>query len=235
MKQFAVIVAGGSGTRMGGGLPKQFRPLCGYPVLWWSIKRFHEENPDTEIIIVLPSDFIKEWEDFCLNLPFDKRISHSVVAGGCSRTDSVKNGLRQVESLVSSTNENKKDSLVAIHDGARPLLTKEMISKGWDVAEKNGAAIPVVPVTDSLREKNGQESKAVDRGKYVAVQTPQVFNVSIITESYKRSEGQAFTDDATAVENAGYKVSLFDGSPLNIKITNPKDLEIAAVLMGKDA
>lgn len=226
MKKNAVIVAGGSGTRMGGGIPKQFRSLCGRPVLWWSMKAFHDEDTHTRLIIVLPEDFIDLWNDFFSSLPETDRFDHEVVAGGSSRTQSVKNGLALVDD---------PDSLVAIHDGARPLLTDAIIKDGWSKAQSYGAAIPSVPVTDSLRHVSDEGNSAVDRSEFVAVQTPQVFKTSILKEAYLKAGDTIFTDDAAVVENAGHKVALFPGSPDNIKITNPKDLAIAAVIMGKNA
>lgn len=222
-KHFAVIVAGGSGTRMGGGIPKQFRSLCGRPVLWWSIKAFHSENPDTQIVLVLPENFISLWTDFFSTLPEKDRFDHYVTTGGENRSESVKKGL----ALIDDDN-----SLVAIHDGARPLVTTALISAGWNLAKEKGAAIPVVPVTDSLRKITGNENKSVDRNEYVAVQTPQVFLTSLIKEAYRQAGDYIFNDEAAVVENAGHAISLFDGNIENIKITNPKDLAIASLLMG---
>ena len=224
MNKFAVIVAGGSGTRMGNGIPKQFRSLCGRPVLWWSIKAFHDEDPDTRLIIVLPKDFITLWKDFYSTLPEKERFPHEVVEGGDSRSASVRNGLSLVED----------GSIVAVHDGARPLISANVISKGWEAAIKNGAAVPVVPVTDSLRKVTGSENEAVDRSLYFAVQTPQVFLSSLLKNAYKEAEGKVFTDDASVVEACGNKIALFEGHPVNIKITNPKDMAIATVIL-KDA
>ena len=225
MLTYAVIVAGGSGTRMGGGIPKQFRSLCGHPVLWWSMKAFHQANPDTRIILVLPKEFISLWNDFFSSLPAEERFEHISTAGGKNRAESVMNGLSLIE------NDN---SLVAVHDGARPLVKPQIIAKGWETAESSGAAIPVIPVTDSLRKICNGGSKTVNRSEFVAVQTPQVFKTSVLKEAYKNGVDGSFTDDASVVENVGIKVSLFDGSPENMKITNPKDLAIAAVLMETD-
>ena len=118
MKKNVVIVAGGSGTRMGGGIPKQFRSLCGRPVLWWSMKAFHDEDAGTRLIVVLPQDFITLWNDFFSSLPEKERFAHEIVAGGASRSESVRNGLSLVED---------KESLVAVHYGARPLVSREII------------------------------------------------------------------------------------------------------------
>ena len=212
---------------MGGGIPKQFRTLCGRPVLWWSMKAFHEENPDTLLIIVLPEDFISLWKDFYSSLPVSEQYPHKIAYGGKTRGESVKNGLTLIE---------EEDSLVAIHDGARPLISPRLISSGWEALNKYNAAIPVVPVTDSLRYYVSEtNSESVDRNKYVAVQTPQMFKVSILKEAYKKAENTVFSDDASVVERTGEQVFLFPGSYDNIKITNPKDLLIAEVLLGKDA
>ena len=221
-----MIVAGGSGSRMGGGIPKQFRSLCGRPVLWWSMKAFKEEDPSTRLVLVLPQDFISLWNDFYSTLPSAEQFPHDVVSGGDSRSQSVKNGLN----VISET-----ESLVAVHDGARPLVTNRMISSGWETAGRYGAAIPAVAVTDSLRKLEGCGSHAVNRSEYVAVQTPQVFKTEILKRAYKESEGKIFTDDASVVEASGHKITLFEGDSDNIKITNPKDLAIAAAILGKDA
>lgn len=227
MRKYAVIVAGGSGTRMGGGIPKQFRNLCGRPVLWWSMKAFHDEDPDTRLILVLPEEFISLWEDFYDALPEEEKFAYKSIAGGDSRTESVKKGLSLIED---------DESLVAIHDGARPLVTKKMISDGWDYGVQYGNGVPVVPVTDSLREwVDNVTTKNVDRKYYSIVQTPQVFKTSIIKEAYKKSGKETFTDDATVVENAGNLIHLYEGTPDNIKITNPKDMAIAAILLGRNA
>lgn len=224
MKKYAVIVAGGSGSRMGGGMPKQFRSLCGRPVLWWSLKAFHEADPSTRLITVLPREFISLWSDFYESLPDSEKFAHEVVAGGESRTDSVKNGLALVLD---------PEALVAVHDGARPLVKPQTISKGWKTAEEYGSAIPVVAVTDSLRYVEEYPSRAVNRDNFRAVQTPQVFKVEILKEAYQKAGSTTFTDDAAAVENLGMEVVLFEGDHDNIKITHGKDLAVATVLMGQ--
>ena len=226
MKKYAVIVAGGSGTRMGGAIPKQFRTLSGRPVLWWSIKAFYEEDSDTRIIVVIPENFMELWEDFYSSLPHSDRIEHQIVAGGTSRTESVRNGL----SLIDDT-----QSLVAVHDGARPLVSAQIIQTGWVTAIQHGAAVPVIPVTDSLRHIEGNNSRSVNRSEYVAVQTPQVFKTGLLKDAYSSATGISFTDDAAVVEHFDRKVALFDGSPDNIKVTHPADLITAEFLMKKNA
>ncbi|MBD5265066.1 MAG: 2-C-methyl-D-erythritol 4-phosphate cytidylyltransferase [Bacteroides sp.] len=225
MKKYAVIVAGGEGTRLGGGLPKQFRPLLGRPVLWWSLKAFHDEDPEVNIRVVLHPDYFDVWQGLVESLPAEERFSHDIVAGGKSRTESVKNG---IESIPSSDNV-----LIAVHDAARPLVGKEMIARGWKAASESGGAVPAIPVTDSLRHVSGSGSEAVDRSEYVAVQTPQVFRSDLLKDAYARQPEAVFSDDASAFEAAGLKPVLFEGSNLNMKITNPGDIEIASLLLSR--
>lgn len=223
MKKYAIIVAGGEGTRLGGGLPKQFRSLRGRPVLWWSLKAFHDEDPSTEIRVVIHPGFFDEWNILFEELPEEERIPHVVVCGGRSRTESVKNGLMGVP--------DGEESLVAVHDAARPLVTAGLISEGWKTAAEEGGAVPAVPVTDSLRHLSADGSRSVDRSEYVAVQTPQVFRSLMLKEAYARNPEAVYSDDASAFEAAGNRVALFKGNPSNIKITNPGDIEIASILM----
>ena len=222
MKRYAVIVAGGSGTRVGGEIPKQFRRLNRRPMLWWSLKAFHDEDPSTEIIVVLPEAYIALWEAYINELPEDERIPHSITAGGTTRKESVERGLMLTDD---------SDSLIAVHDGARPLVGRSIIARGWEKALECGAAIPVIPVTDSLRKLDESGSHAVDRSAYVAVQTPQVFSGPLLKEAYANSGTGSFTDDASVVEHYGHKISIFEGSDGNFKVTNPKDLAIAELMM----
>lgn len=224
MQKYAIIVAGGEGTRLGGGLPKQFRPLNGKPLLWWAMKAFHDEDHDTRIILVVNPKHLSDWKKLCLEMNPDDFIDHEICPGGASRTESVKNGLRLIP--------DSEESLVAIHDAARPLVFPLMIARGWKAAFATGGAVPAIPVTDSLRhlEADGG-SKAADRSAFVAVQTPQVFKSRLLKDAYLANPDAVFSDDAAAFEAAGHKVALFDGSPRNIKVTNPGDIEIAALLL----
>lgn len=226
MKKFAVIVAGGVGSRAGGDIPKQFQTVGGRPMLWWSIKAFREEDERTEIIVVMHKDYIDFWNDYVLSLPGDEVISHTVCEGGASRLESVKNGLHLC---------NAEDgALVAVHDAARPMVTQKMISDGWDTAAKFGAAVPVIPVTDSLRHisvgrmfMETAKSQTVNRAEFVAVQTPQVFRCGLLKEAYSRPLVETMTDDASVAEAAGHRIALFPGDSCNIKVTNPLDFIIA--------
>ena len=208
-------------------MPKQFRLLRGRPVLWWSLKAFREENPETRLILVLPEDFISWWKDLFSSLPEEDRIEHEVTSGGPSRGESVKNGL----ALIPDGNPGE-ESLVAIHDAARPMVDSRLISLGWDTARQYGAGIPVAPVVDSLRLMRPDGlTEAVNRDQYRAVQTPQVFKTSVIKAAYEKAGDKTFTDDAAVAENAGQYIACFEGSPDNMKITNPTDLAITEVLM----
>lgn len=227
-KKHAIIVAGGEGTRMGGALPKQFRDLWGRPVAWWSMKAFADEDPTTRIVLVVNPRCFGLWEELAAQLPESDRIAHKVVAGGASRTESVKNGLREVPL--------DGDVLVAVHDAARPLVSPELIARGWATAWKEGGAVPAVPVVDSLRMlEPGGGSRAVDRSRFVAVQTPQVFRACELARAYELNPGASLTDDASAFELAGGRAALYEGAPSNFKITSPGDLARAEALLAATA
>lgn len=223
MKKYAVIVAGGSGTRLGGDLPKQFRMLLGRPLLWWALKAFRDEDMETELHLVLPAGQFSLWQQLEESLPEKERFHPHLHAGGNSRTESVMSALENIPA--------KEDVLVAVHDGARPLLSEGMIKRGWEAAMKNKGAVPVVPVTDSLRMLSEEGSEAVDRSRFVAVQTPQVFRGDILVKAYKNLPAGVFTDDASVVEAYGLRPAIFQGEPANMKVTNPGDIEIAELLL----
>ena len=205
--------------RMGTTLPKQFLPLNGIPVLMHTIRNFYNFDPHLLIVLVIPDREIKNWEYLCIQHKFE--IPHKLIAGGSTRFQSVKNGL----SLALGYN------LIAIHDGVRPLVSHETIERCFNCAAINGTAIPVIPTNESLREGNFNESVPVDRSRYFMVQTPQVFEASIIQKSYNQTFKSEFTDDASVVEHAGIKVNLVRGNRENIKITFPEDIEIAELLL----
>lgn len=220
--RYAVIVAGGSGTRAGGEVPKQFRELLGRPMLWWSMKAFKTENPDTEIILVLHPGFFHEWDLIFESLPENERFVHQTVCGGRTRAESVANGLLAIP--------EGKPAFVAVHDAARPLVSAGMIRRGWDACrECPSGAIPAVDVTDSLRMMTPKGSVSVRRSDYRAVQTPQVFRLDVLKDCYSKTDvlDPRFTDDASIAESCGRTVSLYRGEHRNIKVTNPQDFEIA--------
>jgi len=219
MKKNVIIVAGGNGNRMQTTLPKQFLLLQGKPILMHSIQRFYDFDPSIKIILALPSEHISLWNDLVEKYHFP--VVHDIVNGGEFRFHSVKNALSKVDA----------DALVAIHDGVRPLVSKQTIQNCFLSAERFGSAIPVIMPVDSIRKISGDKSESVDRSEYRLVQTPQVFQYSIIKIAYEQSFDALFTDDASVVEKNGHFVQLVDGNFENIKITTPSDLLIASAFL----
>lgn len=216
----AIIVAGGSGLRAGGGLPKQFHDLCGTPVFVRAAQAFISVNPATKIILVTHPDYVDLAREGLSRLNADWQI----VTGGRNRWESVSRGLAAIDC---------DDALVAVHDAARPLVTERMIADGWDTARRHDTAVPCVPVTDSLRCRTPEGSESVDRSRYMAVQTPQVFDLRLLREAYARPFRDTFTDDASVVEDFGHDITIYDGDATNIKITRPVDFAIAEVILSE--
>lgn len=214
-KRYVILVAGGSGTRMGTVLPKQFLEVNGKPVLLHTLERFYSTDPEFVIIIVLPSDHHDTWKEILKTHHI--QIPHILVSGGETRFHSVKNGIAEIED---------NEGLVAIHDGVRPLVSSSVILQAFQEAAKFGNAIPAIPLNDSIRELDGDKNKIADRNKFRLIQTPQTFKISIIKKAFLQSFSSEFTDDASVVEKNGEKIHLFEGNPENIKITTPSDLII---------
>ena len=212
-KKHAIIVAGGSGTRMGAEIPKQFIEVNGKPILLYTLEKFYHSVPEANIIIVLPFQHHSTWNSILLN--HNVSIPHSLAVGGQTRFQSVKNGLDTIQD---------SNALVAIHDGVRPLVNTTVILQSFDIAEKLGNAIASIKITDSVREWSQNESKRIDREKLRLIQTPQTFYVPLIKKAYKQPFSIDFTDDASVLEAIGEKINLFDGNSENIKITTPSDL-----------
>lgn len=219
MQKFALIVAGGTGKRMGSGIPKQFLELDGKPVLMHTIERFTSFDESVRIILVIPENQFGFWSE--LQKKYSFTVPHILARGGPHRFFSVKNGMDVI----------KDDGLVAIHDGVRPLVSKETIKRCFDAAEEYGNAVPGVNPSDSLRMITKQGSKPVSRDKFILIQTPQVFKTGLIKKAYLQDYRDEFTDDATVLESAGEVIHMVDGNRENIKITNPEDLLIAATLL----
>lgn len=212
MEGSTIIVAGGSGKRMGGPIPKQFLLLKGRPLLCWTIEAFHRYDPAMPIIVVLPEQQIPIWKSLCIGHHF--HVPHETVAGGEERFHSVRNGLALV----------KHDGLVAVHDGVRPLVSVELIDRCFKAADEHAAAIPVVPVVPSIRESTPEGSRALDRSKLLAVQTPQCFHTDLLRKAFESPYDSTFTDEATLVERMGVKVHLVEGEESNIKVTTATDM-----------
>ncbi len=221
MHKYAVIVAGGSGSRMGSATPKQFLMLNDKPLLYYTVKTFLEAFDDLQIILVLPEQYTDLGREI-IDAFFDySRIQ--ITAGGETRFHSVKNGLQLV----------KRDSIVFVHDAVRCLLTTDLIHRCYQNTLHSGSAVPVVRCKDSVRMLNeeGNDNEVLDRSKIVLVQTPQVFHSRILLPAFEIDYKERFTDEATVVESFGLKVSLVEGEENNIKITKPVDLLFAEALL----
>lgn len=241
-----IVVAAGSGTRMGTEIPKQFLTIGNEPIVMRTLKRmskgvaryltecsrnvdknvknsFGVDNCVHNLILVLPQTYIPLWKELCEKHAF--RLPHRIVAGGETRFHSVRNALAQAPAA----------DLVLVHDGVRPFTDDRVIAGVIAAAQKHGAAIPTVPVVDSLRRLTGAGgSEVVDRSAYRAVQTPQGFQGELLRRAYAAPYDERFTDDASVVEASGFLpagVALTQGSPANLKITTPADLAVAEVLL----
>lgn len=220
--EIAIIVAGGTGSRMKSEIPKQFIEIGGIPLLMHTINSFSNYSKDLEIILVLPEDWIEYWNELIQKYGF--KVPHKIIPGGKTRTDSVRNGLAHV----------REKDIVAIHDGVRPFISSKVIAGAYEMASSLGNAIVSVKLKDSIRiTEIGVPSKSVDRSKYRLIQTPQVFLGKLIKQAYEQigSSGEEFTDDASVVEYFGQQIFLFNGDYSNIKITTPEDLLVAEAIV----
>jgi 2-C-methyl-D-erythritol 4-phosphate cytidylyltransferase len=221
---FAIIVAGGSGLRMGSDIPKQFLPINNKPILIHTIEVFLQ-IPDIQVILVLPQKDIEYWNQISGNYLTDHQIANSVITtiGGASRFQSVKNGLAQIKA---------QNGLVAVHDGVRPLISHYIIEKSFEIAAQQGCAVTSVMLKDSARIINQDGSnQAIDRTRYRLMQTPQTFRLDWMRKAFESPEQAFFTDCASVLEYAGYKINLIEGSYENIKITTPEDLALAEAIL----
>lgn len=217
-KFYCVFVAGGSGTRMGSDVPKQFLELDGVPILQRSVERFLEAAPDVRIITVLPSTHFETWKRICATGSLD--VPQTLVAGGITRFHSVRNALAKVPD----------GAVVAIHDGVRPLVTPGLIREMRLRMSSCRALIPVLPVVDTLRSTD-PSVKDPDRSKVVAVQTPQMFLSEELKEAYSLPYSTSYTDDASVAVAKGIPLSFMDGERYNLKITTPEDLRLAEAIL----
>lgn len=221
---YAIIVAGGKGLRMGTDIPKQFLPVAGLPVLMRTIQRFKEYSESLHIILVLPKAQQEYWKELCRKHNFN--VEHSIADGGETRFHSVKNGLALVP--------DNADGVVGVHDGVRPFPATSVIAHCYEAARRHGAAIPVVPVVETVRETDGEASHTVPRDRYRLVQTPQTFGIGLLQKAYGQEYTDMFTDDASVVESLGHRITLVEGNRENIKITTPFDIVVAEALAKAD-
>ena len=219
---YVIIVAGGKGMRMGTELPKQFLPVAGKPVLMRTIERFCQFSRDLNFIVVLPQSQQAYWHSLCRKHHFT--IPHTIINGGDTRFASSKNGLSHIP--------NNAQGLVAIHDGVRPFVSVDVISRCFNEARASGTAVPVIPAIDTLRQVITEtgETFTVNRSLFRAAQTPQVFDIVLAHRAFSQPYRDSFTDDASVIESLGVKISMVEGNRENIKLTTPFDLKVAEVL-----
>ena len=214
-----VIVAGGSGSRMGGTIPKQFALVDGQPILARTINTFAKAFAGAKIVVVLPAAQIDFWKNYSARF---RVARHSIVEGGEQRFHSVKNGIEAITDFV---------DLIAVHDGVRPFASIKMLRRVAECATQSGAAIPVIEAVDSFREVTEQDNVAIDRSKLRIVQTPQIFEASLLRAAYDTRYEPTFTDDASVVEQTtSHAITLCAGERTNIKITTPDDMILAEAI-----
>jgi 2-C-methyl-D-erythritol 4-phosphate cytidylyltransferase len=219
VKYFAIIVGGGSGSRMLSEIPKQFMLLRGRPVLMHTIEAFYKSDYNPEIIVVLNVDFHQYWENLCVLHNFS--IPHLLVKGGTHRFDSVKNGIKAI----------KSKAIIAIHDAVRPLLSSRLIDRSFQEAEVSGNAVAAIKSRDSVRQQTGKHSIPLNREEIYLIQTPQTFSSEILKKAYKQEFRNEFTDDASVAERSGIKINLIEGENRNFKITFPEDIRLAEIYL----
>jgi 2-C-methyl-D-erythritol 4-phosphate cytidylyltransferase len=219
MSRFVLIVAGGTGKRMKSKTAKQFLSVKGLPLMWWTLRRFREAAPDAHLSIVLNESLFEEFKE--LEEMYGDSGASAIIPGGKERFHSVLNGLSTLPD----------EGVVAIHDAVRPFPTVDMIRDCFDKAAVHGSAVPVTPLKNSIRGIDAQgNSKALNRVDYVAVQTPQCFDLALIKPAFAVDYKESFTDDASVYEAAGHKIHLCEGDHMNMKITTKEDLIIARAL-----
>ena len=218
---YAIIVAGGKGLRMGSDIPKQFLPIGGKPVLMRTLERFREYDADLQIILVLPEAQQAYWHQLCEEYHFD--VEYTLANGGQTRFHSVQNGLAKVP--------DDAIGVVGVHDGVRPFPSVEVIRNCYDTARTAKAVIPVIPVVETVRQIfcNGL-TRTVPRDEYRLVQTPQTFDIQLLKAANRQPYNDGFTDDASVVESYGHAITLVEGNRENIKITTPYDIIVAEAL-----
>ena len=225
-KKYVIVMAAGSGTRMGLDIPKQFIEIDGKAILQMTIETFLSACPDVSVVTVLPEDHIPYWKEYCLKRNFT--CPQVLVKGGITRFHSVRNALDRIPD----------GAVVAVHDGVRPLVTPTLVKDMYSKAEVLPAVIPVVPCVDTMKvlEKKGNElttveGAVVDRSVLFGAQTPQIFHSEVIKEAYSLPYDTSFTDDASVVERYGKSLSYVIGERLNLKITTQEDILLVRAIL----
>jgi 2-C-methyl-D-erythritol 4-phosphate cytidylyltransferase len=219
---YAIIVAGGSGSRMQSALPKQFIELCGEPVLMHTLRAFYNSQSLPQIVLALHGSYHNLWATLCTKHNFT--IPHKITMGGETRFHSIKNALDTI---------TDNDVLIAVHDAVRPLVSAAIIDEAYNCAAANGTAVTAVKSRDSVRQLKNGTSQSLNREEIYLVQTPQTFQSALLRKAYQQPYTNSFTDDASVVEQSGVVVTLIEGNHSNIKITFPEDIVIAEMLINK--
>jgi len=219
MKKYVIITASGKGLRMQSDIPKQFIEIAEKPILIHTIEKFYNYDKQINIIVTLNSQMLEYWQDLIEKYKF--KIQHKTVIGGDTRFQSIKNAITEIE----------ENSITAVHDAVRPLVSLNTIVRCFKKAEECGNAVPYININESIREISGNENKIANRENFVLIQTPQVFKSDILIKAYKQEFSESFTDDASVIENIGYEINLIEGNSENIKITKPQDLKIIEALL----
>jgi 2-C-methyl-D-erythritol 4-phosphate cytidylyltransferase len=219
MQKYVIIAAGGIGKRMKSSVPKQFLLVNDVPIIIHTINKFQFAIKNLKVIVVLPKEQVDNWEKFCVENDFE--FNHQICVGGETRFQSIKNALELIE----------HSGLVGIHDAVRPLVSVVLIQNVFEFAERNGNAVPAIPLNESIRILDEKKSKTVDRSQYRIIQTPQCFHSDLLKKAYQQEFSESFTDDASVVEKTGAIINLVDGDINNIKITTQQDLLIAETLI----
>jgi len=217
---YAIILGGGKGLRMGADVPKQFLPVGGVPILMRTISRFLEYDRRLRIILVLPRQQQDYWQTLCREHAFTAQCT--IADGGATRFHSILSGLSHIP--------DDAQGVVAVHDGVRPFPSVEVIARCFATARRTGTAVPVVPVVETVRHLTANGSATVPRNDYRLVQTPQAFDIALHKRAYHQPYRDGFTDDASVVEALGHDITLVEGNRENIKITTPFDLIVAGAL-----
>ena len=221
MRDYIIVVAGGKGLRMGSDIPKQFLPIGDKPVLMRTLERFREYSDDLQIILVLPEAQQEYWQELCKK--YDFKVEYLLANGGQTRFHSVQNGLALVP--------DNAEGVVGIHDGVRPFPSIGVIRNCYETARIAKAVIPVIPVVETVRHLNNDDSMTVPRNEYRLVQTPQTFDIQLLKAANHQPYNDGFTDDASVVESYGHKITLVEGNRENIKITTPYDITVAEAII----
>ncbi|WP_437917795.1 2-C-methyl-D-erythritol 4-phosphate cytidylyltransferase [Sphingobacterium sp. LRF_L2] len=225
-KRYVIVVAGGTGSRMKNALPKQFLTLLDRPVLMHTLDCFWKSESNPEIVVVLNPKMEDYWKQLCKSFNFT--VPHTVVFGGDSRFQSVNNGLNFI---LEKEKKSLEEVVVAIHDGARPIVNSKLIKQCFEDTATYGATVTAVKSVNSIRFGNEDKSKSIEREHVWIVQTPQTFKADILRKAFLQEECQSFTDDASVVEKLGYSVHIIEGDYQNIKITFPEDIRIAQLYL----